>query len=292
MMQKMMPMMMQMMAPSSNATNQPAATLPIGTETKAGTMPAVTTPPASSMEPMITPYSTTTNQPAATPPSGTDTNVGTTPAVTAPSAKSSESPSEHASHHPGSTDAAAAANPMAQMMAPSNAKPGPPGCCGLMETGGKPFYPSLMDFPTLNDKVRKYIRDEAIARLGSGAQIITAMQVDLHNALSANNAEAADAALKQVRLGLSLAESGASALVALNETQPPPQIALTWFKHQMNISSDTGMMMNSAFRDISWLHLFAMLMLALALMTAFIFRWLGGALWHSTQLVEVGLGCK
>lgn len=234
MMQQMMPMMMQMMAPASTITNQPAAALPTGTETKFGTMPAVTAPPA-------------------------------TPTM---------SPSEHASHHPDSTGAAAVANPMAQMMAPSNATSGPPGCCGLMATGGKPFYPSLMDFPALTDKARKYIQSEAIARLGLGAQIITSTQADLHHALSTNNAVAAQVALKRVREGLSLAESGASALQALNEVQPPPQIALTWFKREMSISDNTGNVMGGGFRDISWLHLITMLLLAAALMSALIFRWI------------------
>lgn len=179
--------------------------------------------------------------------------------------------SEHASHHPGSNGAAT--NPMMQMMSPAPATPGPPGCCGMMERGGKPFYPSLMDFPKLTEEARNYIKREATARLGSGAQIITSVQAELHHALSTNNIVAAQNALKQIRVGLSYAESGASALQALNESQPPSKIALSWFKHEMSINDSSVKAIRNSFRDISWSHWIAMLLLAGALMTAIMFRW-------------------
>ncbi|MDO5215672.1 FAD-binding oxidoreductase [Legionella pneumophila] len=204
-------------------------------------------------------------------------------------------PSEHTSHHPGnkgtsttmpagtdtnasvlppiSTTPANSAMPPSNMMGPSSATPGPPGCCGMMATGGKPFYPSLMDFPALTDEARKYIRDEAVARLGLGVQTITSIQAELHRALSTNDAVAAQTALRQVRQGLSFAESGASALQALNEAQPPPQIALTWFNREMSLGDNTDNVMDGSFRDISWLHWALMLLLATALMVALLFRW-------------------
>lgn len=201
----------------------------------------------------------------------TETESKAAPSTVPTPANPAMQQSEHASHHPGSNGAAT--NPMMQMMTPSPSNPGPPGCCGLMASGGKPFYPSLMDFPVLTDKARKYIRDEAIARLGSGAQIITATQEELHHALSINDAVAVQNTLKQVRLGLSLAESGASALQALNEAQPPPKIALAWFKHEMSINDSSDNAIRNGFRDISWAHWIAMLLLAGALMTALMFRW-------------------
>lgn len=224
-------------------------------------------------------------------PQGTKAKTAALPAVSPAPANPSMSPSEHESHHPGSNAAtvlpegteakagapskpiAAPANPMMQMMAPSSATSGPAGCCGMMATGGKPFYPSLMDFPVLTNKAREYIKEEAIARLGLGAQIITSTQAELHHALSTNNAVAAQTALRRIREGLSFAESGASALQALNEAQPPPRIALTWFKREMNISDSSGNMRGGSFRDISWPHLIAMLLLAAALMIALVFRW-------------------
>ncbi|KTD71758.1 oxidoreductase, FAD-binding protein [Legionella steelei] len=182
--------------------------------------------------------------------------ISTTPTPTNATTQSSE----HAAHHKGGAGG--------NMMAPSSAKPGPAGCCGEMATGGKPFYASLMDFPELTDEARQYIRNEAVARLGLGVQIITAIQTELHRALSTNDPAAAQTALKQVREGLSFAASGASALQALNETQPPPQIALTWFKREMNIEDNMGNEMNGGFRDLSWLHWMVMFLLVAALMMA------------------------
>ena len=200
---------------------------------------------------------------------GTQTKLTALPAIASTPAKS---PSEHESHHPGNKSDAA--NPMMQMMTPAPAIPGPPGCCGMMTTGGKQFYPSLMDFPKLTDEARDYIKREATARLGSGAQIITSVQAELHHALATNNIVAAQNSLRRIREGLSYAESGASALQALNESQPPSKIALTWFKREMSISDNTDNMISSGgFRDISWPHLIAMILLGVALLTAFIFRW-------------------
>ncbi|WP_392536677.1 FAD-binding oxidoreductase [Legionella sp. 227] len=174
-------------------------------------------------------------------------------------------PSEHAAHHKGGAGG--------NMMAPSSASPGPAGCCGEMATGGKPFYASLMDFPELSDEARKYIRSEAVARLGLGVQIITAIQNALHRALSTNNATAAQIALRQVRQGLSYAVSGASALQALDEAQPPPQIAITWFKREMNLGDNTNNMGNGGFREFSALHWIVMLLLVAALMMALLVQW-------------------
>ncbi|MBY0406507.1 MAG: 2Fe-2S iron-sulfur cluster binding domain-containing protein, partial [Rickettsiales bacterium] len=138
---------------------------------------------------------------------------------------------------------------------------------------GKPFYPSLMQFPALTDAAREYIRVEANARLGSGSQEITAGQAELHHALASNDYAAMQTGLRQVRQGLYLGESGAGALQALNEAQPPRQIALTWFKREMSVSDDSDKVIDGGFRDLSWLHLAAMLLLTAALFTALIFHW-------------------
>lgn len=164
---------------------------------------------------------------------------------------------------------------MKGMMSPSSGTGGPAGaragCCGT--AGGKPFYPAMMDFPAMTDKARRAIKAEAIARLGLGAAAVTAGQVDLHHAQSSNDLVAAQAAIGVVRDGLSLAESGNSALQALNQDQPPPRIALTWFKREMSLTPNSDMIMDGGFRDLSWLHIAAMLLLASALVSALLVRW-------------------
>lgn len=148
---------------------------------------------------------------------------------------------------------------------------GDAGCCG--ETGGKPFYPRLMDLPALTPEARKAIRREAIGRLGAGAEALTVGQGDLHHAQSTNNLDGAQSAISTVREGLSLAQSGTSALQALNQSQPPRRIALTWFKRETATAADGDMIMDGGFRDLSWFHVAAMLMLAAALVTVLLLRW-------------------
>lgn len=201
------------------------------------------------------------------------------------------SPSKHASHHPGANAPASA--PQAADDAKVPARQGPPspssadgmedvmkgmrssspgaaGCCGI--AGGKPFYPTMMNLPVLTKETRQAIRAEAGARLRLGAAAVTTGQVELHRAQSSNDPVAAQAAIGVVRDGLSLAESGNGALQALGQDQPPPRIALTWFKREMSVTPDSDMIMDGGFRDLSWVHIAAMLLLAAALVSALLMR--------------------
>ena len=202
---------------------------------------------------------------------------------------------DHAAHHPGGAPPAPSVEPvllpaaiapmtmpaapgaggmmdMMDMMAPSapaaGTMPAPAGCCG--SPGQKPFYPSLMDLPALTPQARGLIKNEANARLGSGAQQISTGQVGLHKALSAGDLAASQVAMSMVREGLSLAESGASALQGLNSAQPPTRIATTWFTREAGIGDRGEMAMDGGFRDLSWLHILAMITLGLALAAALV----------------------
>lgn len=154
---------------------------------------------------------------------------------------------------------------------PPEGKPGAAGCCGGQ--GGKPFYPRLMDLPALTPEARKSIRTEAIARLGSGSKMLISGQADMYHAQSANDLDGVQAAMSTVREGLSLVQSGTSALQALNERQPPQRIALAWFNRETATAANGDMIMDGGFRDLSWLHVAAMLMLAAALITVLFLRW-------------------
>lgn len=169
--------------------------------------------------------------------------------------------------------------------------PAPAGCCG--SPGQKPFYPALMDLPALTPQARKLVSDEANARLGSGAQLISTGQVDLHHALSAGDLAAAQAAMSVLREGLSLAGSGASALQGLNNDQPPRRIATAWFTREAGISDRREMVMDGGFRDLSWLHILAMIALGLALAAALVLhvarlRRIGGLVLRLTPAKDGG----
>lgn len=204
--------------------------------------------------------------------------------------------SEHASHHPGggagaptvmptgnamgaaAATGAKAADPMMammkKMMAPSpGAKMGggSAGCCG--NGGAKPFYPSLMDWPVLTEEARRTVRSEALARLGSGAEVLTAEQARLHHALMSNDTKGAQDAISGAREGLALADSGAGALKGLEEGRPPRQIALSWFKTQSGLVESDQMASGNGPAGLSWWHLIAMALLAAALVAALLLRW-------------------
>lgn len=165
---------------------------------------------------------------------------------------------------------------MGDMMAPSGmgggAGEGAAGCCGPM--GPKPFYASMMDFPKLTDEARARIRPEALTRLGSGSQAVTDGQAALHRAQAANDAAAALTALRDVRDGLSLAQSGAGALRALEAGQSPEQTALAWFRHEMTLPPADRSEMAGGFRGLSWLHVLLMILLGAALTGALWLQWI------------------
>jgi ferredoxin-NADP reductase len=211
-----------------------------------------------------------------------------------PPASAQIAESEHASHHPaGATGApvamptgnamgaaangAKAADPMAGMMkgmmAPSPGVKmgvGPAGCCG--NGGAKPFYPSMMDWPVLTDEARRTVRAEALARLGSGAEALTAEQARLHQALMSNDTKGAQDAIRGAREGLALADSGAGALKGLEEGRPPRQIALSWFRTQSGMIDSDQMASGHEAAGLSWWHLIAMALLAAALVAALLLR--------------------
>lgn len=140
------------------------------------------------------------------------------------------------------------------------------GCMG--GGGAKPFYPALMDLPTLTPEARQFIEAEAARRLGAGSEAITTGQAPLHMALAANDPEAVQHAAAGVRIGVLQVESGASALRAVNEGQPPRHIALAWFNGQLNTAVDTGTVMSdgTVMGDgpwgLTWYHLTTMVFLA------------------------------
>jgi len=164
---------------------------------------------------------------------------------------------------------------MGDMIAPSGtgggAGGGAAGCCG--PTGPKPFYASMMDFPKLTDEARARIRPEALMRLGSGSQAVTEGQAALHRAQAANDAAVALTALRDIRGGLSLAQSGASALQALEDGQPPAQTALAWFRQEMALPTADHSGMAGGFRGLSWLHALFMVLLTAALAAALWVQW-------------------
>ncbi len=145
------------------------------------------------------------------------------------------------------------------------------GCCG--GGGAKPFYPTLMDMPSLTPEARLFIEAEAARRLGSGSEEITVSQAALHHALAANDPAVMQQAVAGVRRGMLQVESGASALQAVNEGEVPHLIALIWFTGQMSTPIAAGMEMGDGPWGLSWYHLSLMAFLVAFLLGAILIHY-------------------
>jgi ferredoxin-NADP reductase len=133
----------------------------------------------------------------------------------------------------------------------------------MMGRPAKPFFPSLMDMPTLSPEARQFIEHEAWQRLSMGVQSITNGEGDLHHAMADKDPAAIQKAAASVREGLLQAESGAAALRALSEGQAPRQIALDWFKGQLRLPVADRLAASPEPFGLSWYHLTAMVFLGM-----------------------------
>jgi len=200
---------------------------------------------------------------------------------------------EHASHHPGQ---AARASPAAT---PGNAggmgggmggPPGPPegvgggppegaggmmggggmgggGMGGMMEKMGAPkpkeMYPKLMDLPDLPMEERAVIEQEAHQRMMDGAKLLSAGLDELTNAAPTDDFDAMQVATAKMREGLAQYESGLAAHRAIAEGKSPRNVALQWFKREMNLAHPMPSDEPRALLGTTPLHLFSMVLLVL-----------------------------
>jgi ferredoxin-NADP reductase len=202
-------------------------------------------------------------------------------------------PGGHAEHHPGAGPPAGIpapprppAPPVGQPPDASMSQPSLPGM-GPMGTGNTPggpmggmtggmgeimqgmmgggprkeFYPSLMDLPTPSAEQRQAIEAQARARINTGTEEIARAQNALRHAYAAGDAAGAEQAARSLREGLDQVSSGTAALRALAEGTSPPQIALDWFKGQLNLPATSPAHTSNGPLGLSWFHVTAMGML-------------------------------
>ena len=113
------------------------------------------------------------------------------------------------------------------------------GMGGMMEKMGAPkpkeMYPKLMDLPDLPLEERAQIKQEAHRRMVGGAALLSAGLDELSNAAASDDFVSMQAATAKMREGLAQFESGLAAHRALAEGKAPRNVALTWFKREMNL---------------------------------------------------------
>ena len=193
--------------------------------------------------------------------------------LSSPSAYGQISPEEHASHHPEEAAAGGADSGMGKgpMGMGGMGKGGPPdsagpgmmgggmmgggmmgggkggggmmgggGMGGMMEKMGaakpKDLYPSLMELPDLPMERRGELEQEAHQRMIAGTRVLSEGFDQLSTSAGSDDFAAMQAATDKIREGLGDFESGLAAHRALREGKAPRNVALQWFKNEMNLS--------------------------------------------------------
>lgn len=131
------------------------------------------------------------------------------------------------------------------------------------EMGGRPrkeFYPSLMDMPSVSAEQRQRIESQARAQLNTATEGIASAEAALRQANARADSAGAEQATSRLRDALNEAKSAATTLRALSEGKPPQQIALDWFRTQLNLP--TLAVSGEAGLGLSWFHVVTMAVLA------------------------------
>lgn len=180
------------------------------------------------------------------------------------------SPSEHEKHHPKPPNGGAA----------DQTGPGMMGDMGkMMEKMGAPkpkqLYPSMMALPDLPLEERQKIQQQAHDRMKAGAVLMSESLAALSNAAPTDDFEAMQESTAQLREGLAQFESGLAAHRALAEGKAPRNVALRWFKQQMNLLPPTGSTAQRGLLGLSWFHLIVMttlIVFAVAMIWMYFFK--------------------
>ncbi|MFH5802800.1 FAD-binding oxidoreductase [Alienimonas sp. DA493] len=110
---------------------------------------------------------------------------------------------------------------------------------GMMERMGAPppreMYPTLMGLPDLSPEQRDEVEREAHQRMMRGTALLSEGLDALPAAAERDDFEAMQAATTQMQEGLAQFESGLAAQRALRDGEAPREVALHWFKREMNL---------------------------------------------------------
>lgn len=159
------------------------------------------------------------------------------------------SPEEHAKHHPEQAKGGGEkGGGMGGMMGGEGGGMMGGGMGGMMEKMGAPkpkeLYPKLMDLPDLPMEERTKIQQEAHQRMMDGTKLLSSGLDELAAAAGTDDFRTMQNATAKMREGLAQFESGLAAHRAITEGKAPRNVALQWFKREMNLlpaaQADTG----------------------------------------------------
>ena len=168
-----------------------------------------------------------------------------------------------------------AAGGMGRMMAPASSGGCAGGGCGSAGAAKTPIYSSLMTLPALTPEKRAEIDalasqqiDEGMGRLETGSE-------SLKRATQAGDSAAMQQSIGVMREGLDELGAGIAAQRVLLEGKAPRNLALDWFKRQMNLSTPVQPEEARPLLGVTPFHLFTMVLLiafALAMLALYFFK--------------------
>lgn len=148
----------------------------------------------------------------------------------------------------------------------------------MMEAMGasppKELYPTLMDLPNLPPEKRAEIEQLAHDRMTASREQMSAAATRLSDAAMREDYAAMQQATAQMREALAQFESGLAVHRALAEGKAPRNVALQWFKQDMNLLPAASTEPR-AFLGVTPFHLFTMALLiafALAMVAMYFFK--------------------
>ena len=163
---------------------------------------------------------------------------------------------------------------MGNMMAPGS----PGGCMGAgCGTGAvkTPIYPSLMTLPALTPEKRAEIDALASQQFNEGMGRLASSYESLNRATQAGDNAAMQQAIGLMREALDELGAGVAARRVLLEGKAPRNLALDWFKREMNLASPIAADEPRTSRGVTAFHLMTMVVLivfALAMVAMYFFK--------------------
>ena len=136
------------------------------------------------------------------------------------------------------------------------------------------LYPSLMALPELTPEQRLVVDQQSGERMHAGAMLIGQALDSLNAGTQSGDYAAMHEAMTRLREGTAQLESGIAARRALAEGRLPREVALAWFKREMNLSSAAAPLPHQPF-GVAIFHLFTMGLLiafALAMVAMYFFK--------------------
>ena len=148
----------------------------------------------------------------------------------------------------------------------------------MMKGMGKPppkeLYPTLMALPELSPEQRKLVEDQAAERMHAGSVLMGHALDSLNAGAESGDYAAMQEAATRLREGIAQMESGIAARRALAEGRAPREVALAWFKREMNLSPGAAPAAHPR-SGVTVFHLFTMALLiafALAMVAMYFFK--------------------